>query len=110
MIKIDAEGFELKIIMGAKELLNQHKPYLIFEYWPHKDNSLQALQSLAYKVYQLVWVSDPINPKEGFLELRELLCGAAQPMHSKKINVFACHKDKLIFIDNYVRSSNNQTL
>ena len=34
LIKIDTEGFELKILRGAKEILSRHQPVLFLEFFP----------------------------------------------------------------------------
>jgi FkbM family methyltransferase len=34
IIKIDVDGFDLKVISGSKNILDQYKPYILFEYHP----------------------------------------------------------------------------
>ena len=34
IIKIDVDGFDLKVISGSKKILNGYKPYILFEYHP----------------------------------------------------------------------------
>lgn len=51
-IKIDCEGFEYKILLGAKETILKYKPILVVEQKPHKDcayttdNQLEAVDLL----------------------------------------------------------------
>jgi hypothetical protein len=39
VIKIDVEGHELKVLMGAKELITKHKPTILIELLPHIEDS-----------------------------------------------------------------------
>ncbi len=41
LIKIDVEGHEYKVLLGAQETIRSHKPFIIFEAGPHKKNRAQ---------------------------------------------------------------------
>ena len=42
VIKIDAQGAELRVLQGARRLLASAKPFVIFELWPHGLRNLRA--------------------------------------------------------------------
>lgn len=64
-IKIDVEGFELKVLQGLLQTLQKHKPRILFEYdshyWARAGSSIadchKLLQSLGYTFYQVTSVS-----------------------------------------------------
>jgi FkbM family methyltransferase len=47
LIKVDVEGFEPEVLMGAKQTLQHHRPTLIFEYtrawWAERGHSLETI-------------------------------------------------------------------
>lgn len=60
LIKIDAEGFDLDVLMGSRKVITQFKPVIIFEYCLSVDEKdkiklfdqvQQLLLSLQYKLY-----------------------------------------------------------
>tara|TARA_Y100000389_G_scaffold512_1_gene461 strand:- start:900 stop:1667 length:768 start_codon:yes stop_codon:yes gene_type:complete len=54
LIKIDVEGFELKVLQGSMKTLNNHKPIVLIELHPENtDNETikTILLSLGYKMY-----------------------------------------------------------
>ena len=56
MIKIDVEGHELEVMVGAKELIKKNKPLLIFEHniEVNKEQALKIndfLEQLDYVIY-----------------------------------------------------------
>lgn len=71
-IKIDTEGFETEVLLGAKETIAQHRPkYIQMEFNWHQMFRSHSLYSFAellpdYEVYQLIpngWVKrDPKDP------------------------------------------------
>lgn len=56
-IKLDAEGYEVEVIKGAKRLLKRCSPLIMFEF-KHNDtlnvDLLEVFQSMAYQIYVLV--------------------------------------------------------
>jgi FkbM family methyltransferase len=97
VIKIDAKSEEANIIQGAEELINKNKPYLIFEYFPQKNNRLlQQLHAMQCRTYQLIWIPNTTlnqNLDRGYLECKELL---TEPVSCRlsKMNILACHREK----------------
>lgn len=62
-IKIDVEGNELNVFLGAERLLPKHRPYICFEVnpmiWAHLDSSVDSMLSLLKsKGYELFVVED----------------------------------------------------
>ncbi|MCI8774082.1 MAG: FkbM family methyltransferase [Lachnospiraceae bacterium] len=54
LIKIDVEGWELEVLEGAKETLDQYHPYVIIEVFPyHVERACRFMTELGYKNYQL---------------------------------------------------------
>lgn len=61
LVKIDVEGFEYQVLRGMKNLLQQHKPRIIFEYdagyWNKTGQDIkscyQFLDGLGYTLYQI---------------------------------------------------------
>jgi hypothetical protein len=51
-VKIDTEGFEHRVLVGAMETLKQHKPVLIIE--RPKEDSINVLRLLNYKLVDVV--------------------------------------------------------
>ena len=50
-IKIDVEGEEMNVILGAAELLMKQRPIVFVECWPrHKNRMLGLMQAFEYKV------------------------------------------------------------
>jgi len=52
LVKIDTEGFEHRVLVGAMHTLNQHKPVLIIE--RPKEDSINVLRRLNYKLVDVV--------------------------------------------------------
>jgi len=52
LVKIDTEGFEHRVLVGAMETLKQHKPVLIIE--RPKEDSINVLRLLNYKLVDVV--------------------------------------------------------
>lgn len=70
-IKIDVEGFELTVLEGAKQVIRQFKPILVFEYsveniLAQNGNIEEALTSILENNYK-------ISTKEGLSDLKSIL-------------------------------------
>jgi FkbM family methyltransferase len=52
-IKIDVEGYELEVLMGAKALLLKNKPVVYCELWqqPQRNQTLEFMKSLGYECF-----------------------------------------------------------
>ena len=64
-IKMDVQGAEGMVIDGAKEILNKHKPKILFEFWPW------GLNNLGFNPEKLL--SDLTNGGYKIKEVREVL-------------------------------------
>lgn len=54
-VKIDVEGFEAQVLLGAKAFLNKHKPIIAIEIHAHKfEESSKVLQSLDYEIIKQI--------------------------------------------------------
>lgn len=61
LVKIDVEGFEYQVLRGMTQLLQKHKPRIIFEYddnyWKNTGQDIQScyefLTGLGYSLYQI---------------------------------------------------------
>ena len=51
VVKIDVEGAEVRVLQGAGNLLEKHRPILFFETFEHRDEILAILTSLNYVVF-----------------------------------------------------------
>ena len=55
MVKIDVEGTELAVLRGARRLLAEARPLLVFEVWPQRDRRaiFSLLGDAGYRVQPL---------------------------------------------------------
>lgn len=114
VMKVDVEGAELKVFSGGANLIEKHKPMIIFENGrPFFSDAAAALNPLfflserGYVLYRLAW-SKKMGQKEYYTgdEFEQ----AAQSAESLTLvefdpserflladggNIFACHKEKL---------------
>lgn len=59
LIKTDTDGFELTVLQGAKEILENYKPAIIFELYPsalgragfHYEDLIAFLEAYGYKFF-----------------------------------------------------------
>lgn len=76
LMKIDVEGFEYEVLLGAKELIHKTKPVIILEFSPYFYKKIDALISekildFLLPIYSLVDIDDGnkiIKNKEQYLE------------------------------------------
>lgn len=66
LIKIDTQGWEPKVIMGAKKIIERDKPIIFFEYWPEgmKEAKLNAKWMMQFleKIYKKIFlINDELN-------------------------------------------------
>ena len=95
MVKIDTQGAEVKVLMGASKLLSQKKMKMIIEFWPwglkeagsSADELLQAIYSAGFRICDIRGSMTPV-PKAGFTALSKNY--AAMGRHS---NLF-CEKGR----------------
>lgn len=54
LVKIDVEGWEPQVILGAVQTIRRHQPYIYAEYHPkeHSQDLVKLIKSLDYDVYQ----------------------------------------------------------
>ncbi|MDC2824645.1 FkbM family methyltransferase [Rodentibacter pneumotropicus] len=65
LLKIDAEGFDLNVLKGATNIINQYKPVIFIEAHPHKSEAI--LNYLNQLDYQCFWfISDRYQPNNYF--------------------------------------------
>jgi len=58
LVKIDTEGFEDRVLRGARKILETRKPSVIFEAWPEasvRRELFAILAEVGYAVYPLPW-------------------------------------------------------
>jgi FkbM family methyltransferase len=63
LIKIDVEGFEIEVLEGAKKLLTQAKPTVIFESNLGSDREFvfNLLKEYGYVIYELPWPGSTLS-------------------------------------------------
>lgn len=97
LIKMDAEGAEISILLGAKRTLTKHKPMIVFEHnagpscKEHLD-VLVYLEGLGYELFvpDVVWSETPGSSQPIQLRLKPITSGTRQQLGSY-LNLFACH-------------------
>ncbi|PJG83211.1 FkbM family methyltransferase [Caviibacterium pharyngocola] len=71
LLKIDAEGFELNVLDGAKETIGRHKPIIFLEAHPDKAAGLvNYLSELDYRCYW--FISDRYQPNNYFRQEKSI--------------------------------------
>lgn len=54
-VKIDVEGFEAQVLLGARDFLAKHKPVMVIEIHAHNfSESSEALESVGYEIIEAV--------------------------------------------------------
>jgi len=65
LVKIDTEGFEDRVLRGARKTLETRKPSVIFEAWPEarvRGELFAILAEVGYAVFPLPWRSSADRP------------------------------------------------
>ena len=53
IIKVDIEGYEKNFLLGAKEFIKEHKPYIFIEIFDEcKDETFKILECYNYKLIE----------------------------------------------------------
>lgn len=61
MVKIDVEGFEMKVLKGGLKLISEHRPVIIVEIWDKNlDEVFQLLSNLNYDILKYTGEQDYI--------------------------------------------------
>ena len=128
LMKIDVEGFEINVIMGARETLLKAKPMIIFENWAdlnHVKDTLapfKYLKELGYHFFEPSFLIDEEKHDStgsyfaGYSHIQSLNeSGSELPFSliefipeqrfllKDQLNVFACHTDKLDFLNQHFK-------
>lgn len=115
VMKIDVEEHELEVLQGARRVLGQQKPMLIFENWlaPRTPETtlapLKFLEAEGYLLYQPLWrLGDgslawpgphaPLPSGNHALALAPFAAEARFELRDQ-VNVFACHRERLGELD-----------
>lgn len=94
-IKIDAEGFDLQVLRGAKELLKSQKPVLMVETWGPPDIR-DWLEGLGYRIYRYAFET-------------RLLHEYPRPF-SDQANILAVHQSRLDLVRQRVEGAKAPSL
>jgi len=90
-LKVDTEGNELKVFLGARQILSRHKPHICFEvnltFWAHNDQSVDemfnCLYDLGYKLFMLN--GHHLRPYEW--------------INARVVNIFAIHTSRIFELE-----------
>lgn len=113
LLKVDAEGSEAAILIGARKLIEQHQPLIVFENWrsfaevPQTLKPLVFLRELGYVLFHPCWLRHEAGvacfiPAEGQAGAGAEEVLALVPLKPEdrflrhdQINIFACPMNKL---------------
>jgi FkbM family methyltransferase len=113
LLKIDAEGSEGAILAGAKRLISQHKPLIVFENWRSFTDAEQTLRpllllrDLGYVFFHPCWLRrrgdlSLFMPAENPIDTLPTEVLALVPLTPEdrflrhdQVNIFACHMNSL---------------
>lgn len=75
LIKIDVEGMEREVLLGAANILKQHRPFLYIEN-DRQENSAELITTVMQAGYRLWWHAPPLfNPENFLMEERDIYGG-----------------------------------
>lgn len=101
LLKIDAEGFELNVLNGARSLIERHKPIIFVEAHIHHSNALISyLDQIDYKCY---WFISERYQKNNYFKQEKSLGGM-------DFNLVCFHKSKLSTLPEDLRTTPNNLL
>jgi len=74
LIKIDVEGFEQKVLIGAKEMISQHRPYLYLENDRQEKSEalIRQIYDLGYRAY---WHMPPLYSPNNYAQNKRNVFG-----------------------------------
>jgi hypothetical protein len=78
LIKIDAEGSEGRILQGARRVIEQCAPVIVFEAWADAENRRRLFAYLQDAGYRLRALSPPQGQPGSVLSLQEFLTSGAE--------------------------------
>ena len=97
-MKIDVEGYELRVLKGAKKVISETKPIIFIELNPlclkRVNSSVHDVVNILYDYGYVLFISK----RKRLMPLRKL------PDVSDCVNAFCFHKNKFIFYKNMVSS------
>lgn len=101
LLKIDAEGFELNVLNGAKNLIERHKPIIFVEAHIHHSHELISyLDKIGYKCY---WFISERYQKNNYFKQEQFLGGM-------DFNLACFHKGKQSTLPEELRTTPNNLL
>lgn len=93
LLKLDAEGFDCKILAGELEFLKRNKPVLFFEYYPHfcqmaGQNALQIFSMLSEIGYSALLIYQNIG--KYFMTLNPDQARSVEDLHYFLVDLEGC--------------------
>jgi FkbM family methyltransferase len=70
LLKIDVEGMELDVLIGAEKLIDRHRPYIYIEN-DRRDKSAALITWLQEQQYELYWHLPPLFSSKNFAGVKE---------------------------------------
>jgi len=87
-LKVDTEGNELKVFLGARQVLSRHRPHICFEvnltFWAHNNRSVDEMFNCLYDLGYKLFILDGqhLRPYEW--------------LNARVVNIFAIHTSRII--------------
>lgn len=105
-IKIDVEGFEMKVINGAAQTIFKFKPIIAFEQWPSDfvDSKSKVIEALIEMGYVFFWQTDYSSSKRRIIKLLykliQIVIGIKRTIFNNSTNVPPGHYSLLVAVHN----------